>query len=774
MHVIVKNKNSMIGCISETGSSGKLIGTIANQSSAMLPGPPGYTPQRGVDYWTPEDQRYIIDEVLSSGVVISRQAVTLLLTILREANYATDQSENIQKLQDELEKGFEDEPEIPDVPDEPVIPVIQKLTAPEIYLEIDGEPVIPDEPDVSERNTPAILGIAVLGKTTLGNYESGLPKLDAPVIRLTNAQKLDAPVVSLETVDDSVFKLSAPVIRLESDVSDEPEPEPEPEEPDIPVTPKLKAPVIYLETVNEPEPEDPDEPDEPEVPVTPKLEVPVIYLDGCDHANYTSAITTDATCTTDGERTFTCTDCGFVWKESIPATGMHEYASVTTDPTCTEQGYTTHTCTCGDSYTDSYVDALGHDWSNPYYASVFATGYGRKCSRCGALEVMDVPMVKLGTPVIRLMDTKLKTPVIDIHDYSSVVVEPTCTTQGYTLNSCACGDRYADNFVDALGHDWGEPYKLGDEYVRDCARCGERETGAEQYLKGRISIEAVASGDTEFLSDASLFQYVTHPNGRKSNVSLTARYPNISLIEIPLGQYTIAARAGYGWIDGYELTVKYTVQYGDAEPVETNTIVLTPEERNPVVKVIYHYEKIDGEHTHYSYSEKVTEPTCTTRGYTTHTCMCGYSYVDNYVNALGHDWSEPGDDDDEYVRVCERCGERPYAAGNLNVSVVVDGDRTIEDQSEYRIRITRPDERDMTAVLNSAVPETRLISLALGTYKVEALPEYSSVDGYNLTVKYSVDYVVSDPIESQTATLTSEVPTVNVTITYHYEKIPME
>ena len=595
MHVIVKNKNSMIGCISETGSSGKLIGTIANQSSAMLPGPPGYTPQRGVDYWTPEDQRYIIDEVLSSGVVISRQAVTLLLTILREANYATDQSENIQKLQDELEKGYEDEPEIPDVPDEPEIPVIQKLTAPEIYLEIDGEPVIPDEPDVSERNTPAILGIAVLGKTTLGNYESGLPKLDAPVIRLTNAQKLDAPVVSLETVDYSVFKLSAPVIRLESDVSDEPEPEPEPEEPDIPVTPKLKAPVIYLETVSEPEPEDPDEPDEPEAPVTPKLEVPVIYLDGCDHANYTSAITTDATCTTDGERTFTCTDCGFVWKESIPATGAHEYASVTTDPTCTEQGYITHSCTCGDSYVNSYTDALGHDWSEPYYSSVFATGYGRKCSRCGALEVMDVPMVKLGTPVIRLMDTKLKTPVIDIHDYSSVVVEPTCTAQGYTLNSCACGDRYVDNFVDALGHDWGYPYKSGEEYVRDCARCGEQETGAEQYLRGAIEIIAKSDGDASFVDGMGLYIRITRPDGRSMTAVLNKTIPTTRLIDIPLGKYAIEATDGKGLIDGYNLTVTYSVTYPNGETVESQTLTLTPEILDATMTVTYHYEKITTE-----------------------------------------------------------------------------------------------------------------------------------------------------------------------------------
>jgi len=38
----------------------------------------------------------------------------------------------------------------------------------------------------------------------------------------------------------------------------------------------------------------------------------------------------------------------------------------------------------------------------------------------------------------------------------------------------------------------------------------------------------------------------------------------------------------------------------------------------------------------HSYESVVTAPTCTEKGYTTHTCACGDSYVDAYVNALGH------------------------------------------------------------------------------------------------------------------------------------------
>lgn len=40
----------------------------------------------------------------------------------------------------------------------------------------------------------------------------------------------------------------------------------------------------------------------------------------------------------------------------------------------------------------------------------------------------------------------------------------------------------------------------------------------------------------------------------------------------------------------------------------------------------------------HSYVPSVTQPTCTEQGYTTFTCsVCGHSYKDNYVEALGHD-----------------------------------------------------------------------------------------------------------------------------------------
>lgn len=44
-------------------------------------------------------------------------------------------------------------------------------------------------------------------------------------------------------------------------------------------------------------------------------------------------------------------------------------------------------------------------------------------------------------------------------------------------------------------------------------------------------------------------------------------------------------------------------------------------------------------HTH-SYTKKVTQPTCTTRGYTTYTCICGDTYEDDHKPTTGHTWSD--------------------------------------------------------------------------------------------------------------------------------------
>ena len=60
----------------------------------------------------------------------------------------------------------------------------------------------------------------------------------------------------------------------------------------------------------------------------------------------------------------------------------------------------------------------------------------------------------------------------------------------------------------------------------------------------------------------------------------------------------------------------------------------------------------------HAFEAVVTEPTCEAGGYTTYTCQCGHSYVSDYTEALGHDYSK------EFYTIaptCERGGsKRPF------------------------------------------------------------------------------------------------------------------
>ena len=79
-------------------------------------------------------------------------------------------------------------------------------------------------------------------------------------------------------------------------------------------------------------------------------------------------------------------------------------------------------------------------------------------------------------------------------------------------------------------------------------------------------------------------------------------------------------------------------------------------------------------HTH-NYASKVVQPTCTAQGYTMHTCSCGNSYKDSYVNALGHSYSGGA---------CTRCGQKdPNYTQTSGVSYVLsDGVLTVSGSGE--------------------------------------------------------------------------------------------
>ena len=147
----------------------------------------------------------------------------------------------------------------------------------------------------------------------------------------------------------------------------------------------------------------------------------------------------------------------------------HYYTATVTAPTCTAKGYTTHTCACGDSYVDTYADALGHAWDNGKVTKQpTETETGTKtftCTRCGETKTEIIPKLT------------------HEHSYKAVVTAPTCTEKGYTTHTCACGDSYVDSYLLPLGHDWGSGKVTKEPTATEngiktyiCARCGETKT----------------------------------------------------------------------------------------------------------------------------------------------------------------------------------------------------------------------------------------------------------------------------------------------------------
>ena len=162
---------------------------------------------------------------------------------------------------------------------------------------------------------------------------------------------------------------------------------------------------------------------------------------GCTSHTYGSAvITKQPTCTAEGTKTKTCTQCGATVTETI-AKLSHSYTTTVVAPTCTTNGYTLHKCSvCGTSYKDNTTKATGHSYGNSVVTKQpTCTSEGTKtktCTKCGATVTETIAKLS--------------------HSYTTTVVAPTCTTNGYTLHKCSvCGTSYKDNTTKATGHSYG-------------------------------------------------------------------------------------------------------------------------------------------------------------------------------------------------------------------------------------------------------------------------------------------------------------------------------
>ena len=321
------------------------------------------------------------------------------------------------------------------------------------------------------------------------------------------------------------------------------------------------------------------------------------------HTYDDGVITTAPTCTRDGTKTYTCTVCGYEKTETVSAVD-HNYTTQVTEPSCTTQGYTTYTCSnCGDSYVSDYIKP-SHNYVNGictvcgYYNSI-TCGNTLDIDIANAGDVIyvyftpdvDDSYIFYSTSdydtYVTLYDENMnglksdddsgndsnflisydfeagKTYIFACkmwsssatgsfqvtleeheHSYSSEIVEPTCTSRGYTRCTCSCGDSFTTDYVDVLGHNYVDG---------TCTRCGKVESDFEFELLDDETIRiteytgtetdvTVPSSIGEYIvkevsysafDDCDLIQSITFSEGIERIYCICTNCPNLDTINLP-------------------------------------------------------------------------------------------------------------------------------------------------------------------------------------------------------------------------------------------------
>ena len=203
-------------------------------------------------------------------------------------------------------------------------------------------------------------------------------------------------------------------------------------------------------------------------------------------------ITKEVTCSTNGEITYTCTECGEFKVETIISTGHTEVVDAAVAATCTTTGLTEgkHCSVCNEVLVaQEVVAAKGH--TEVIDAAVAATcttnglTEGKHCSECGTTLVYQQTIVAKG-----------HTEVVD------AAVAATCTTNGLTegkhCSECGTTLVYQQTIV-AKGH----TEVIDAAVAATCTTAGKTE-GKHCSVCNEVLVaqEVVAAGHTEVIDAA--------------------------------------------------------------------------------------------------------------------------------------------------------------------------------------------------------------------------------------------------------------------------------
>lgn len=200
----------------------------------------------------------------------------------------------------------------------------------------------------------------------------------------------------------------------------------------------------------------------------------------CDpYCDYHYEDITEATCTENGYRVYTCSICGDSYDDEIVATGHNYEGEVTESATCTESGTMTYTCEyCGDSYTES-ISPTGHNYEE-YYVAPTCASVGYSCGKCIVCGYIDMTYGYTEVPALTYHE-KYENGICVVCGASSA---GSCT-HTYKYESCGaethiskctkCGLTQGEE----IGHAWSDDKTLVEDideftaiYQFTCTDCG--------------------------------------------------------------------------------------------------------------------------------------------------------------------------------------------------------------------------------------------------------------------------------------------------------------
>jgi uncharacterized protein YkwD len=431
-------------------------------------------------------------------------------------------------------------------------------------------------------------------------------------------------------------------------------------------------------------------------------DMPTINVYRCEHHWDQGEIITEATCTEEGEKKFTCSICGDEKTEKVSATG-HQHTEirnkkeatcketgysgdtwckdcgkkilsgqtiaktenhswdagkVTTKATCTEEGEKTFTCSiCGDKKTEK-ISATGHQHTeirNKKEATCKETGYSGDtwCKDCGKKILPGQTIAKTEN---------------HSWDAGKVTTKATCTEEGEKTFTCSiCGDEKTEK-VSATGHQHTEIRNKkeatckeegysGDTWCKDCGKkilSGQAiaKTEDHSWNQGEITKEPTCKEEGEKTFTCSICG-----NTKTEKVSTTDHQH----MEIRNQKNPTCKEAGYSG-DTYCADCGVKISSG-------KTIAKTKN------------HNWDG-------GVITTEPTCTERGEKTFTCtICGNTNTKK-VNATGHSYGaykvvkEPTNKRKGLKsKTCSVCGKIVYEAIPKTNFSPTDSSETNPDQN---------------------------------------------------------------------------------------------